>query len=266
MHVTNYIHLLCLGHDQRYLKIFIVRLQLFPLSQTLLSVQIHQFSTFTLKPRRATSNFSAVLHRFNHATRLAVYQVDLRDRCVAGIKSRYIRESRWGSNGSGSVRLFHGWPAVAASLARPPLAKVVRYVARVTLHTTKVGEWTEKSMASSSPPRLRFSTFVSRLISRELASQRRVHSRVKFQQSILLKCKCSLSKNFIRQISIPSLYSMAKEWERWEGKDSSGEDLDWNHVRSRNGRRAYFQFGPLSFHRISSAGAACLNERLPSRL
>lgn len=209
---------------------------------------------------KTTSNFSAVLHRFNHATRLAVYQVDLRDRCVAGIKSRYIRESRWGSNGSGSVRLFHGWPAVAASLARPPLAKVVRYVARVTLHTTKVGEWTEKSMASSSPPRLRFSTFVSRLISRELASQRRVHSGVKFQQFILLKCKCSLSKNFIRQISIPSLYSMAKEW------DNSGEDLDWNHVRSRNGRRAYFQFGPLSFHRISSAGAACLNERLPSRL
>lgn len=65
-----------------------------------------------------------------------------------------------------SVRLFHGWSVVAASLARPPLTKVVRYVARVTLHTTKVGEWTEKSMASSSPLRLRFSTFVSRLISR----------------------------------------------------------------------------------------------------
>lgn len=131
------------------------------------------------------------------------YQIAIHPRISLGIK--WLR-----------IGLFHGWPAVAASLARPPLAKVVRYVARVTLHTTKVGEWTEKSMASSSPPRLRFSTFVSRLISRELAfaSQRRVHSRVKFQQFILLKCKCTMSKNFIRQISIPSLYSMAKEWER----------------------------------------------------
>lgn len=104
----------------------------------------------------------------SHPLRLAVHQVDLRDRCVAGMKSRYTRESRRGSNGSpGSVwdcfMVGRLWQRLWHDLHSP---KVVRYVARVTLHTTKVGEWTEKSMAPSSPPRLRFSTFVGRLISR----------------------------------------------------------------------------------------------------
>lgn len=104
----------------------------------------------------------------SHPLRLAVHQVDLRDRCVAGMKSRYTRESRRGSNGRpGSVwdcfMVGRLWQRLWHDLHSP---KVVRYVARVTLHTTKVGEWTEKSMAPSSPPRLRFSTFVSRLISR----------------------------------------------------------------------------------------------------
>lgn len=224
-----------------------------------------------------------------------------------------------------SVRLFHGWSVVAASLARPPLTKVVRYVARVTLHTTKVGEWTEKSMASSSPLRLRFSTFVSRLISRRdlaKAASPWVHFGLKssrvgcsprllaslqlvrnnYQESftrrtwnysseflsplknnragalsILLFPIDHYQKNYspefylLNNLSLPLLSTRYPECEESRKRVTitpmkNINTSTRNHVRSRKGRRAYFQLGPLSFHRISSAGAACFNERLPSRL
>lgn len=60
----------------------------------------------------------------SHPLRLAVHQVDLRDRCVRGyeiaIHPRISSGIKWPRIG---LRLFHGWPVVAASLARPPLAK-----------------------------------------------------------------------------------------------------------------------------------------------